>query len=185
MAKWDKRTLKLPTHHGWHAKPGYKIFVADRGAVRFDFPDDWVVIPDPDSIKFHDKQPPDDDCTLALSVMHLPPADWSKLPLAGLVGQVTEHDKRQVTARGEIVDVKRTDLELSWAEIRFTDPTQGDRPARSRTALARAQNIQPLITFDYWEDDAPRFGKVWDEILRSLRVAEPILDPTLGQPNRG
>jgi hypothetical protein len=177
MAKWDKRTIKLPEKHGWHAKPGYKIFVADRGAVRFDFPDDWLIVPDEDSIKFHDKQPPDDDCTLAVSVMHLPPADWSKLPLGDL--------RRPVISRGEVVDVKRTDLDLAWAEVRFNDPGLDDRPARSRTALARASNIQPLITFDFWEDDAPRLGKVWDEILRSLRVAEPIIDPTLGQPNRG
>jgi len=185
MAYWDKRTLKLPEKHGWHARPGFKIFVADRGAVRFDFPEDWVVIPDPDSIKFHDRQPPDDDCTLAVSVMHLPPADWSKIPLAGLVAKLVEHDSRPVTSRGEVVDVPRADLDLSWAEIRFADPGEDDRPARSRTALARASNVQPLITLDFWEDDAPRLVEVWDEILRSLRVAEPILDPTLGQPNRG
>ena len=184
MAKWDKRTLKLPQKHGWHAKPGYKIFVADRGAVRFDFPEDWVVVPDADSIKFHDKQPPDDDCTLAMSVMRLPPGDWSGLKLSTLVAKLVENDRRGATLRGEIVDVHRADLDLAWAEVAFIDPNE-KRPARSRTCLARASNIQPLITFDFWEDQAPRLGKVWDEILRSLRVAEPIIDPTLGQPNRG
>ncbi len=184
MAKWDKRTLKLPEKHGWHARPGYKIFVADRGAVRFDFPEDWVVVPTEDSIKFHDKPPPDDDCTLGLSVMRLPPGDWSGLLLATLVRQVIEHDSRGVTAVGEVVEVRRTDLELAWAEVRFIDPIE-NRPARSRTCLARAQDVQPLITFDFWEPEAPRLGKVWDEILRSLRVAEPILDPTMGQPYRG
>ncbi len=184
MATWDKRTLKLPEKHGWHAKPGYKIFVADRGAVRFDFPESWLIIPADDAIRFHDKQPPDDDCTLALSVMRLPEGDWSGLPVSSLVGQLVEKDSRDTISRGEVVEVRRADLDLAWAEIRFTDPTEG-RPARSRICLARASNIQPLITFDYWEDDAPRLGKAWDEILRSLRVGEPILDPTLGQPNRG
>src|SRR6185437_6382773 len=122
MAKWDKRTLKLPEKHGWHAKPGFKIFVADRGAVRFDFPDDWVVIPDADAIKFHDKQPPDDDCTLALSVMRLPPGDWSGLKLSTLIAKLVENDRRGATLRGEIIDVKRTDLELAWAEVAFIDP---------------------------------------------------------------
>lgn len=184
MAKWDKRTLKLPEKHGWHAKPGFKIFVADRGAVRFDFPEDWVVIPSADSIKFHDKEPPDDDCTLAVSVMRLPPGDWSGLPVATLVKQLVEHDRREVISIGEVVEVKRADLDLAWAEVRFMDPNE-KRPARSRTCLSRASDVQPLITFDFWEPDAPRLGKVWDEILRSLRVAEPIIDPTLGQPNRG
>ena len=59
MAKWDKRTIKLNHAHGWHSRPGFKIFVADRGAVRFDFPDDWLVIPEENgTIKFHDKPTP-------------------------------------------------------------------------------------------------------------------------------
>lgn len=184
MAEWDKRTLKLPERHGWKATPGYKIFVADRGAVRFDFPEEWVVVPGDDSIKFHDKQPPDDDCTLAMSVMRLPEGDWSQLKLATLVGVLVEKDARGAVLNGEVVDVQRVDLDLAWAEVTFIDPHE-KRPARSRTCLARAQNIQPLITFDFWEDQAPELCKVWDEVLRSLRVAEPILDPTLGQPNRG
>jgi hypothetical protein len=185
MAKWDKRTLKLPKKHGWHAKPGYKIFVADRGAVRFDFPDEWVVVPGSDSIKFHDKEPPDDDCTLALSVKRLPPpVDWSLMKLPEVIKMLIEEDTRGVTLRGEIIDIHRTDLDLAWAEVGFIDPNE-KRPARSRTCLARASNVMPLITFDFWEDQAPKLGKIWDEILRSLRVAEPILDPTLGQPNRG
>ena len=53
--------------------PGYNIFVADRGAVRFDFPRDWIIEPGENgSIKFHDKKPPDDDCTLQITVMYLP-----------------------------------------------------------------------------------------------------------------
>ena len=186
MAKWDKRTIKLSEPHGWHARPGYKIFVADRGAVRFDFPEDWLVIPEESgTIKFHDKPPPDDDCTLAMTVMYLPPGDWSGLTLETLIEQVVESDRRGITDRGPIHPGKRLDLNLAWIEVRFEDETQDNRKARSRTCLARADNVQPLITFDFWEDDAAKFGPVWDEILRSLRVAEPILDPTIGQPNRG
>ncbi len=184
--RWEKQTLKLTEPHGWHAKAGYNVFVADRGAVRFDIPETWLIKPDSKTIKFHDREPPDDDCTLALTVMRLPPADWSGVPVAGLVARLVEADERPcVTGRGEIVVAKRAEIDLAWAEVRFNDPTQGDRPARSRIGLARASNVQPLITFDFWEDDAARFVPVWDEILRSLRVAEPILDPRLGQPNRG
>lgn len=182
MAQWNKRKLKLAQPHGWHARPGCKIFVADRGAVRFDFPDSWLVIPDErGTIKFHDKPPPDDDCTLAMSVMRLPPGDWSGLTLPFLVAQ----DERSLTARGPIYPGTRTDLDLAWTEVEFEDGTQDRRKARSRICLARAANIQPLLTFDFWDDDAAKFGPAWDEILRSLRVAEPILDPALGQPNRG
>ena len=125
MAKWDKRTLKLPKKHGWHAKPGYKIFVADRGAVRFDFPDEWVVIPDSDAIKFHDKQPPDDDCTLALSVMRLPPGDWSSLKLSFLVAKLVEEDDRRdrdsSKARSSDAVHRTKILDLAWAEVTFID----------------------------------------------------------------
>ena len=186
MAKWDKRTIKLSEPHGWHARPGFKIFVADRGAVRFDFPEDWLIIPEESgTIKFHDKQPPDDDCTLAMTVMYLPYGDWSGVTLATLIDQVVQSDRRQITERSPIHPGKRMDLDLAWIEVQFEDETQGNRRARSRTCLARAENIQPLITFDFWEDDTAKFGPAWDEILRSLRVAEPILDPSIGQPNRG
>src|SRR5690349_13517915 len=77
--KWTKKTLKLKKNHGWQSRPGYNIFVADRGAVRFDFPRSWIIEPGENgSIKFHDKKPPDDDCTLQITVMYLPDGvDWS------------------------------------------------------------------------------------------------------------
>ena len=145
-----------------------------------------MIIPDENgTIKLHDRQPPDDDCTLAMTVMYLSPGDWSGLKLATLVEQIVSGDTRAITNRGPILKGDRMDLDLAWAEVRFTDPTQDDRPARSRTCLARAANVQPLLTFDFWESDSAKFGPAWDEVLRTLRVAEPILDPTLGQPNRG
>lgn len=182
MAKWDKRTLRLPEKHGWHARPGYKIFVADRGAVRFDFPEDWVVIPGEDSIKFHDKQPPDDDCTLAMSVMRLPPGDWSGLKLSLLVSKLVEKDTRDAILRGKVVNVHRTDLDLAWAEVEFIDPNE------KRLAVANLPGPgfqRPAADHLRLLGQRRRLGKVWDEILRSLRVAEPIIDPRLGQPNRG
>ena len=99
--RWEKQTLKLTEPHGWHAKAGYNVFVADRGAVRFDIPQAWLVKPDSKTIKFHDREPPDDDCTLALTVMRLPPADWSGMPVAGLVASLVEADRRpSVTSSG-------------------------------------------------------------------------------------
>ncbi len=43
MAKWEQQTYKIPKNHNWHAKPGYNVFVADRGAVRFSIPSGWKV----------------------------------------------------------------------------------------------------------------------------------------------
>ena len=67
MPKWDKKILDLKEGHVWKSRPGYRIFVAGRGAVRLDVPDDWVLRPDEDSFKFHDAEPPDDDCVMIVS----------------------------------------------------------------------------------------------------------------------
>ena len=179
MAKWNKQTLKLKKNHTWTARPGYRIFVADQGAVRFDIPQDWVIIPDSDSIKFHDRQPPDDDCTLAFSYMRLTPIDWNGLPLSQLVQQIVDGDTRGITSEGEMHNLQRPDLEIAWTEVIFIDPTER-RQARSRILLGRGSNIQPLITFDFWEEDTSRLSPVWDEVLRSLELGMEIKDATRG-----
>src|SRR2546429_5999332 len=94
MADWLKEELALQEDHTWRARPGCKIFVADRGALRLDYPEDWVVIPGENSINFHDRQPPDDDIHMEVSIMRLPPFDWSGLPL-----QSTPIDRRPAQAR--------------------------------------------------------------------------------------
>lgn len=177
--KWNKQVLKLKENHGWKAKPGYKIFVADRGAVRFDIPQDWVMTPESDSIKFHDRTPPDDDCLLQVSMIRLPPGiDWSTLPLPYLLQEaVIKDDPRGIISQGEIVQVQRPDLEMAWVETRFIDPVE-KREACSRSCLARGSNIQPLITMDFWLDDTEKFTPVWDEVLRTLVLGDYIEDPT-------
>ena len=180
MAKWKKETLKLKKNHGWRAKPGYKIFVADRGAVRFDIPQDWVMEPGSDSIQFHDRQPPDDDCRLQLSLFRLHPSvNWSALPLKQLLREAVKGNDQDVISWGEIIYERRPDLELAWMEVRWTDTAQG-REARSRHCLARGSNVQPFITMDYWPEDAKRVLPVWDEVLRTLVLGDYIADPTRG-----
>ncbi len=182
MPRWDKRELRLRENHGWKAKPGYQIFVADRGAVRFDVPQGWVVVPAEGAVKICDRQPPDDNCAIQLTIFRLPPGiDWSALPLAQMLADVTaddEHDKG-VLARSEVVSIVRPDLEIAWRETRFVDERE-QREAISRSCIARGGNLQPLITFDFWVDDAPRLYPVWDELLRSLRLGDYVEDPTRG-----
>jgi hypothetical protein len=179
MARWDKEELELKKSHGWKANPGHKIFVGDRGAIRLDYPEDWVVIPDDDSIKFYDKQPPDDDCCLAVSYMRLPPVDLSGLPVSSMLKVAMEGDSRPIYSRSEIHHVKREDLELAWVELAFIDPLQ-QRDCRSRMCLGRGSDIQPLITMEFWEDDRERCATVWDDVLDSLQLGVYIDDPTRG-----
>ena len=44
------------------------------------------------------------------------------------------------------------------------------------------REIQPLITFAYWHDDAERVEPAWDELLNSLQLGLVIADPRKGLP---
>src|SRR5436853_7009710 len=142
----SKKTLRLKPSHRWQARPGHKIFVLDKGAVRFDIPESWVIALDPDSTKIYDKQPPDDDCVLGVSYLRLPPIDWSGLPLRNLLDEGTKGVEREVLALHKPVELRRGDLEIVWREMHFTDPKE-HREAISLICLGRRKLIQCLITF--------------------------------------
>ncbi len=182
MAKWTKKTYKLDAMHGWKAKPGYNIFVADRGAVRFDIPQTWTLQPgENQSIEFHDKEPPDDDCVLHLSVFHLARhVDWAGLPMARMLSQALDggDDDREVTSVGPILEESRGGLDLAWRETRWVDSSE-NRDACTRTCLAHRLDIQVLLTMEFWTDDIERFSPVWDEVLRTLRLSEYKRRPDL------
>ncbi len=180
MARWEDRQLQLRDDHGWRCKPGNMVFVANRGAVRFDYPMTWTIQPaDDGAIAFYDQPPPADDCRLQLSVIQLPPGiDMSGLPLDEMLTDAIgppEAGHEQTPP----ATIRRGAIELVWTETRYID--QGEqRPARSRNAIGRAGGVHCILTFDFWEDDAPRLLPVWDEVLRTLRLGEYIADPTRG-----
>ncbi|MBW4599332.1 MAG: hypothetical protein KME29_06900 [Calothrix sp. FI2-JRJ7] len=178
--QWVKKTLELKPDHGWEGPPGYKIFVADRGAVRFNVPRDWAFEPKEKSFKFTDKEPPDDDCCLEVSFNHLPPRDWSLFPLKSALRQAMEEDDRNIIERGEVITVKRQTARIVWMEIKFIDTQAEPREAFSRTCVAIGSNIQCLITFDYWADQAEQLIPHWDEVIRSLTLGLYIRDPRTG-----
>src|ERR1700686_139077 len=134
MPDWIEQ--KLRDDHTWSARPGSKIFVADRGALRFDYPQMWVVIPGENSINFHDRQPPDDDIHLEVSIMRLPPADWNELPLRDLIPAAISGDHRDIRSRGEVQEARHADVEIAWIESVFIDKQEGEREARPRPSLA-------------------------------------------------
>lgn len=171
--------LALKSNHGWKAKPGFRICVLDRGAVRFDFPEDWILKQAPDSVKIHDAEPPSDNCVLAISVYRLPPIDWSGLPVRDLVTAAMDGDDREILDRIDVVEEKRGELELAWGELRYRDPTE-NREAGARICIAREREIQCLLTLDFWADEKPRLDPVWSEVLRSLVLGLYVEDPTVG-----
>ena len=180
MARSNSRLMKLRDDHGWRCKPGNAVFVANRGAVRFDYPKSWTIQPaDGGAIAFYDEPPPADDCRLQLSVIQLPPGiDMSGLPLEEmLIDAIGRPEPGH--EQTPLETVHRGAVELTWTETHYID--QGEqRPARSRNALGRAGGVHCILTFDFWEDDASRLLPVWDEVLRTLRIGEYIADPTRG-----
>ena len=192
MAEWQEKSIPLKEGHNWEARPGYSVLVADRGAVRFEFPEGWIIRPgEKGSLKLMDREPPDDECTLEMSIFYLnPKVDWSGLELAPMVEQLREDDVRLMLDRGEVVSFRRGRMDVAWAEVRFMDTGEA-RPAFGITCIARRRNIQPLITFAYWENDAARCRAVWDDGLgdahdrRADRRPEPGPGPTRAPPRPG
>src|SRR5260370_23584333 len=135
MTDWSDENFTLKTDHSWKAPPGSRIFVADRGAVRSNIPQGWIVEPDSDAIKFYDGSPPDDNCRLACSYVRLPPIDWSGLALSELIKAATGGDHRELKLTGDIHNQRRPDLELAGADLTFMDPA-GHRQAYARICIA-------------------------------------------------
>ena len=113
MAEWKRSTFDLPDDHGWTARPGNSIFVANRGAVLFEYPSHWVLKPDGNSICLYDREAPNDNMRLQVSVIRLGPdrsiVDWSTMPtLASLMEDaVLADDPRQCTRKGPLVGASR------------------------------------------------------------------------------
>lgn len=182
---WDKHVIKLPKDHGWEARPGNKIVVLDRGAVRFDIPESWVIQPQPQgSIRFLDQQPPDDNAALEVSYWRVPPIDWSNLPLVELLEKTAKAPGEEVLSQGEVVHTWSPFLEIAWLELRFLDPNE-EREAVSRTGLARGRGIQVLFTFAFWPEDAPTCDRVWAEVFRTLQAGQVISDPIHPKGKKG
>jgi hypothetical protein len=197
VAHWNRRELRMADDHGWRCKPGYSIFVADRGAVRFDIPSSWVVQVDDAGVRIHDKSPPDDDVRIQLTVFYPAPlVDLPQMPIGTLLADaLAERDDDE--AAGELLGIDpvslvlRPGLEIAWTEVRRIDP-EGKREARHRHLFARGKGtdrgyereILPFITMDFWPEDAGRCKPVWKELLRSLRVGQYVADPRQGPQRR-
>ena len=177
--KTVKTRYEVAERHGWSAAPGCKVFVADRGAVRFDVPRTWIVRPTNDGIKFYDRRPPKDNLMLGISYLRIPLMDWTCLPLAALVIESTARDSRQILGWEPVVQTRNVDLEIAWRQGRFWD-RKDNRPAYTRFCFARRRTVQALLTLDFWETELERCAAAWDTILASLELDEPIMDVSRG-----
>lgn len=178
--QWIKETLELKEDHNWDSAPGTRIFVAGRGALRFDVPQDWHFEPDTKSFRFLDKKPPNDDARLEASFNLLPPGNWAEFPLLRLMKQTLKEETRNVIEKGEIIQFKRQTARYIWSQIKFIDTQEEEREAYSRICIGLGSGVQCLITFDYWADQAEQLIPVWDLVMNSLVLGLYIRDPRTG-----
>ncbi|MEQ8677258.1 MAG: hypothetical protein RLP44_31540 [Aggregatilineales bacterium] len=176
------KTLRLRDDHTWKAPSGYKIVVMDAGAASFNIPVSWVLTK-MEPLEVLDKEPPDDDARITVTLWRFPPGiDWSGLPLEDLLENATNDPAlKERKERTEIKRVPRKDIEMVWKRDRWIDDENDNREAYTNIAYARGYEAHVLITFDYWVDDAKKFKKVWDEVVRSLILDRKIQDPTKGE----
>jgi hypothetical protein len=169
--------LKLKRNHTWKSKPGYSICVIDRGAVRFDYPGNWIVEPGEGAVHLHDRSPSVESCDLGVSIFRVPGDYVQELSLDDMLLD-TLRGEREPYQQSEVFHIQRPDLEVAWLEQRYIDADY-KRDARFRVALARGPALC-LITMNYWSSRAAGLERVWDEVLRTLVLGLHVEDPTSG-----
>jgi hypothetical protein len=195
--RWERREFNLPDNHGWTAKPGNRVFVANQGAVRFEVPNTWTIdMPKGSkSFQFFDGKPPNDDIRLDVRVMYLaasrPDVDWSQLqpweepPIADWLKKNIADDEREPTRVGNPLTIRVGDTTIVWAEMDFIDPVE-KRPAHTRLcyAMKASAALLAIIAMDYWDDHSGRAKAAWSDILGTLKVGDYMESPFNGPGRR-
>lgn len=167
----------LKNNHTWKSKPGYSICVIDGGAVRFDYPGDWIAEPAEGAVHLHDQPPSVESCDLGVSLLRFPMEQVREVDLSEMLRDSLDKES-QPREESEIHQIARPGLEIVWIEQGYRDADH-KRDARFRVALARGTTLC-LISMNYWADRAERLEPVWDEVLRTLVMGMEVADPCAG-----
>lgn len=173
------KKLRLTSGHGWRAQPNHKILVLDRGMVRFEYPETWFVELTEDGVKVHDKPPPDDDCVLGVSYHRWPAIAGQILTVGALVRDAFRSDERSFSTVNAVIEDTRMDITMAWGEGRFFD-SRIDREACARLCIARNDEIQALMSFDFWLSDSDNCHARWLDFLASLQLGQWVADSARG-----
>ena len=187
---WNKGYLPLPPNHGWRTtSPKNSLFIVDRGAVQFEFPREWIIVPSSrGTLMVQDKPYPDENMRFDVGVAQLFTGDGVPLRRLGLSGEwVKPIDEafaddikppaRELLEEGRLRIASGPHFEAAWRQVAFID-TEENRKVISRTCLARANSTCGIITFDFWPEYASRANRVWRLMLATLKIGEYIEDPT-------
>ena len=174
------KTFQLRGDHCWKAKAGNSILVLDRGAVRLEIPRAWSVSRSQGSVRATDKPAPDDNCSLEITVYHLPHLMDELPPVADLLAQAAPDEsdlQHERIERLPILEERRGDISTAILETRFRE---NGRDATSFTQIAMAGEIACLLTYAFWDEDRAEAGRVWQDVQESLVLGWYVEDPTRG-----
>lgn len=174
----EVKSLELDKNHTWRARPGYKICVLDRGAVRFDFPAHWIAEPKDGAMMLHDRKPSVESCDLGVSVFHFSAEELEGYDVKALLERVSTEPDRPVETQSEVREIDRGDTRIYWLEQTYTNK-EYNRAAKFRAAIARGP-VMALITMSYWANRAPALERVWNEVIRTLVLGVWVEDPKAG-----
>jgi hypothetical protein len=188
--QWHSARLMVPMKayvvaedgvHQWKARPGCRILVMDGGAVRFDFPGEWIACADSKYIRIIDRDPPDDRCGLIVSTSRIS-VGMTGIPVSHVLREATRDDtkERPILHRGPIISLFRPPLEAAWLQMRFRNRQQC-RDACTRVCLARGGRTLATIVFDFWPEDELAVHFAWTALLETLAVGDYIEDPVTGR----
>ena len=173
------RAIEIQSGHLWKAAPGCRILLIDSGAVRFDYPAEWVVRPTPKYVFVIDRQPPDDRCLLAVSWRRIPIRALS-ISTAALLDRLAPLETRPSDHRGNTQHLQRPPLEAAWTETRFIEPVYGNDVC-TRMCVARADCTQAVLLLDYREGNEAAIDVAWKILLDTLVIGEYIEDIRSGR----
>ena len=188
--QFTRREVKLADNHGWHDTPGYKICVMGRGDIRFEYPEAWVVVPTESSLKIHDKPYPNDNMVLEVSVLKMPPVDWSRAP--SLEQLISDNMQKQgvLLMPSQVHRMEIPGLQLVWAERDDVDKDTGEPVVwRQAHCIPGGHYVGPglvgVITFGFWKRIYEEGDANFNHIVSTIVMGEKIADPSVGpaRPN--
>ena len=150
------------------SKSDYKILIADRGNLQFEYPRKWKCTPKEGGIiRLED---PQEDCALEVSYLTLPKVD---IPLPSPREQMTwliEKDNLQVDESD--IEVSELNGQQCASVEYFYDDAKEHRQARALVAIVSNGRFQALVTFYYWPEHYLRFRPAAQRMLDSLVLGD-------------
>jgi hypothetical protein len=177
MSRWEKRTLKMDSKHTWRATPGHKLCVMNQGALQIEYPEGWIIKPEGQSLSLHDREPPDDDMVLQVSVLQFPPLKETRPGVKELLLQSI--GRGHAVAEDDVRVHPRKDVMIVWLEYREIDSKE-QREAVWKHGVCHTGTIYGILSFGHWPDKEEEATQFWEHLLNTLIMDRFVEDPRLG-----